>query len=402
MDTMKSDAGLVLAAQRGDKEAFAVLLGRHRPLLLALCRRALGDPVFSEDAAQEAALTAFLNLDRLRDADRFGPWLGGIGLNICRRLLRERSRDGWSWEALHGGRREPEIPDEAPGPEELAEAADIAARTRDAIAVLPPGQRAAVVLFYLSDLTYAETADLLGVEVSAVKARLHKARRSLHRQFSDMEAEMDERLNRRTLAKTAAALTGSTALGQGTTAPTGASEVGKVTDEQEVAALVAMRVADVRRKHGANGFPRAHVVVLEEIGGSRSVPIWVGEAEGTTTAMQLERAEVPRPPTIAFTASLLQAAGGQLREVRIDRLVDNVFYATAVIEGGEGTNTIDARPSDAINLALLTGVPIRVAPVILESAASPDHEADETTMGSSEIVAEVLASWESPSATSPA
>lgn len=393
MRDSESDITLVLAAQGGDKEAFAVLLGRHRPLLLALCRRALADPVLSEDAAQEATLTAFLNLDRLRRADRFGPWLGGIGLNVCRRLLRERSRDGWSWEAMQGGRREREMPGSEPGPEALVEATELAARTRDAIAVLPPGQRSAVILFYLSGLTHAETADLLGIEVGAVKTRLHKARRTLKQQLSDAEREeaMDERLTRRTLAKTAAALTGSAAIGHTAVAHGATNEVDTVTDEQGVTALVEVRVADVRRKQVATGYLRAHVVVLEEIGGTRRLPIWVGEAEGTATAMQLEQVEVPRPPTFTFTANLLQAAGGKLREVHIDRLVDSTFYATAVVEGPEGTRTIDARPSDAINLALLTGASIRVDPAILETESAAVAVPNELTEGPSEIVAEVMA-----------
>lgn len=401
MDMGQSDAELVLAAQAGDKEAFATLFGQHRPLLLALCRRALADPVQSEDAAQEAALVAFLNLDRLRQADRFGPWLGGIGLNICRRMIRERSRDGWSWEAVQGGRREPDLPDPVPGPEALAEAAELAERTRAAIAILPPGQRAAVVLFYLSDLTHAETAGLLGIEVGAVKTRLYKARRALQRQFPDMdmerEAEMDERLNRRTLTKTAVAISGSAALGDTAAAHGATTEVGEVTDVHGATALVEMRVADVRRKQAEHGMTSAHVVVLEEVAGTRTLPIWVGAPEGTAIAMHLEGVQMPRPVTIAFTASLLQAAGGQLREIHIDRLIDSTFYATAVVEGKDGISSIDARPSDAINLALLTGVPIRVDPAILESGpSSPDHAADETTVGPSEIVAEVMAGWHSP------
>lgn len=400
MDTRKSDAGLVLAAQRGDKEAFAVVFGRHRPLLLALCRRALADPVQSEDAAQEAALVAFLNLDRLQRADRFGPWLGGIGLNICRRMIRDRSRNGWSWEAALGGHQKPDLPDPEPGPEALAEAADLAERTRAAIAILPPGQRAAVVLFYLSDLTHAETADLLGIEVSAVKARLHKARRSLQRQFPDLEAEMDERLNRRTLTKTAVAISGSAALGDTAAAHGATTEVGEVTDAHGATALVEMRVADVRRKQAEHGMTSAHVVVLEQVAGTRTLPIWVGAPEGAAIAMHLEGVQMPRPLTIAFTASLLQAAGGQLREIHIDRLIDSTFYATAVVEGKDGISSIDARPSDAINLALLTGVPIRVEPAILESAASPDHAAEETTEGPSEIVAEAMAGWHSAVPTS--
>lgn len=398
MRTSESDTELVLAAQAGDKEAFALLLARHRPLLLALCRRALADPDLGEDAAQEAALTALLNLDRLRTADRFGPWLGGIGLNICRRLLRERARDGWSWETVHGGRQAHELWDSEPGPEALAEAADLAERTRDAIAILPPGQRAAVVLFYLSGLTHAETADLLGINVGAVKTRLHKARRSLKGQLSDAEREkaMDERLTRRTLAKAAATLTGSAALGHGATAHARTNEGENVKDEQGTTGLIAMRVADVRRKPAENGQSHNHIVLLEEVGAAgapRRLPIWVGEAEGTAVAMHLESVQMPRPLTVAFAANLLQAGGAKLREVRIDRLVEQTFYATAIVEGSEGTTTVDARPSDAINLALLVGAPIRVEAGILETEGRRMDTLNETTEGPAEIVAEVMASW---------
>ncbi len=87
MQVDDGDGALVRAAQTGDKGAFATLLARHWPLLLALCRRAVDDPMLAEDAAQEAALQSLLNLDRLRHPDRFGPWLGGIGLNVCRRWV---------------------------------------------------------------------------------------------------------------------------------------------------------------------------------------------------------------------------------------------------------------------------------------------------------------------------
>ncbi len=376
----ESDIELVMAAQAGDKEAFAALYTRHRPLLLALCRRALSDPVLSEDAVQEAAITALLSLDRLRIADRFDSWLAGIGLNICRRMLRDRMRDGPSWDAIQRGPWAPDVPDPEPGPEALAVAADLAQRTRNAIAILPPGQRAAVVHFYLSGLTHAETADLLGISVGAVKTRLHKARAALKQQHleSEREHEMDERLTRRTLAKTAAALGGSAALGHGAAA------------HAEATSMVAMHVIDVRRKQAENGLPASHVVVLEEIGGTRRLPIWVRATEGAAIAIHLEGAEVPRPLTGTFAAGLLAAAGAHLAEVRIDRLVDSVFYATAVVEGAGGTTTVDARPSDAISLALLTGASIRVAAAILDNGGAIAKALEDTTGGTAEIVAEAI------------
>jgi DNA-directed RNA polymerase specialized sigma24 family protein len=92
MGPYERDEDLVQAAKDGDREAFAILLTRHSPLLLGLCRRALRDDGLFEDAAQEAALHAFLSLDRLRRPERFGPWLVGIGLNICRRWQCQRAR----------------------------------------------------------------------------------------------------------------------------------------------------------------------------------------------------------------------------------------------------------------------------------------------------------------------
>jgi RNA polymerase sigma-70 factor (ECF subfamily) len=188
-----SDTTLARAAQGGDMGAFAVLLVRHRPVLLALCRRTLGDPTLAEDAAQEAALQALLNLERLQRGDRFGSWLAGIGLNVCRMWLRARARECWSWDALnrtieqrgHAGVEDAELGarvlrlvTEGGGrddPEARAALADLSARVRAAVDALPRGQRTAVRLFYLAGLSYRETATLLGIAEGTVRTRLHKA-----------------------------------------------------------------------------------------------------------------------------------------------------------------------------------------------------------------------------------
>jgi DNA-directed RNA polymerase specialized sigma24 family protein len=73
----------------------------------------------AEDAVQEASLHALLHIRRLRKRDRFGAWLAGIALNVCRGWLRERARKSWSWDAILGGQRVPGAVDWQPDPEEL-------------------------------------------------------------------------------------------------------------------------------------------------------------------------------------------------------------------------------------------------------------------------------------------
>jgi uncharacterized protein len=308
-----------------------------------------------------------LNLDRLRDPGRFGPWLGGIGLNLCRRHLRERSqplRADWSEDVLSGGRWAAEPVATGPDPQELAEEADLAGRVRQAVARLPTGQRTAVLLFYLSGLTYAETAAQLGIELNAVKTRLHKARGHLRDQLIDFWEETTIEM--------------------------------KTPQDQ----AVPVRVADVRRRPAEGDTPAQFIVILEEVGGERRLPIWMGQTEATAIALQLEKRQWTRPSTYAFTAGLLNAIGGRLREVTIAKLDDGkVFYAVAVVEGGRKMGTVDARPSDAINLALSTGAPIRVEPAVFAANAaiakndSADGHSLESTQGLRDIVAEVEALW---------
>jgi RNA polymerase sigma factor (sigma-70 family) len=322
------DAELVRLAREGDKEAFAALLARHRAMLVALCRRALGDDGLAEDAAQEAALQAMLGLDRLRQPERFGAWLGGIGVNVCRRWQRERARESWSLAAMTGGRS---VPDGTPA--EAAEAADAARRVRRAVRRLPAGQRAAVALFYLAGLAHREVAAALGIGVGAVKTRLHKGRAALRDELAAWWKEDG--------------MAAGTATGP-----------------------VAMRVREVRRRPAGGDDPAKTAILLDEEAGERRLCIWVGEFEATQIAFALEGTELPRPMAYQFMSALLEATGARLAEARVTRLDDGTFYAVAVVDGPGGRRELDARPSDALNLALLTGSPILVDPGVLEAVST--------------------------------
>lgn len=356
-----TDGSLVRAARAGDRRAFAALIDRHWPLLAGCCRRMLGAGAgdLAEEAAQESVLQAMLGLDRLREPDRFGPWLAGIGLNVCRQLLRQRAASSWSPEAAvdlaSAGR--------GSDPQELAEAAELAARVRRAVQALPAGQRQAVALCYLAGLTQREVAAALGIDVGAVKGRLHKARLALRRRLVRYE-EVD---------------------------------VAHVNADD----AVEVRVADVLRYRVEGDEPR-HVVVLQEVGGERRMRVWVGPFEATWLAVHLENVQLPRPGTYAFAAGLLEAAAGTLDEVRINRLTDEVFYAEARVTAAGRSHVVDARPSDALNLALLMGRPVRVERAVLDLASATADATGEPPEGAARIASDAFARMRRPAPPSPA
>jgi RNA polymerase sigma factor (sigma-70 family) len=354
--TALSDAALVEAAQLGDRTAFAELFDRHRPLLVALCRRVLGGSQAVEDVVQEAAMAALLGIPSLREPDRFGQWLAGIGLNISRRWFRASRSEAWSWQAVTGGGFVDRWNDPPLDPSEVVAERELARRVRDAVADLPPGQRDATLLFYFAGLTYREMAALLGVEVSAVKARLHKARAGLRRRLYSLWKE-------------------------------------DTMGEQR--GLIEMRTAEVLRLPAEGERPPEFVVVLEEVAGDRRLPIWVGQSEATWLALALEEVELPRPGPYAMVAGLLGSLGSRIREARIDRLAGATYYATLVAEREGTTASIDARPSDALNLAALTGSPVLAAEDILpgpgDASAAPEYARLERHLdeGTAEVTAAI-------------
>jgi RNA polymerase sigma factor (sigma-70 family) len=284
---------------------------------------------------QEAVIQAWLSLDKLRKPERFGPWLAGIALHVSYRWLRYRADRAWSLEALTGGRAVPESFDTTPGPVELAELHDVSRRVRRAVAELPRGQRSAIALFYLGDLSHAEIAEVLGIHPGAVKTRLHKARRQLRQALVDLwcEEQMQTQIE-----------------------------------------YADVDVEDVRAVAQSDPPGERSVVLLAQRGSDVLLPIWVGRFEGDAIAIGLVRAEARRPLTHAFAAQLLTAAGGQVREVRIERLVDETYYAQVVVKAQSVDKVVDARPSDAIALALETGAPIRVSHEVMQQAGLTRQE----------------------------
>ena len=302
-----TDRSLVTRARAGDSAAFATLLERHRGRLLRAC----GD----RDLAQDAALVAWLQLDRLRDPERFGAWLAGIGRMLRLRELRRREAGGETLTAT--GALPDAALDERDGPPARALAAERARELAAALSELPAGQRDAVVLFHLADLPQSAVARRLGTRPGAIRTRLHKARAALRARLTTQEGPM------------------------------------------------TARIADVLRTPAGR-----HAVVLAT--DDAELPIWIGAWEAEALAAGLEDVELPRPSVHALALSLVRAGGRRVSGVRITRLERDVFYAEIVLDDG---TAVDARPSDALVLAVAEAVPIEIDPVVLAAAAEgpPDE-----------------------------
>jgi len=339
-----ADAELVALARSGDKSAFGQLIERYQQMVKRIALGMIANEDIARELAQEAILQAYLSLDHLRDNTRFKSWLYGITLNICKSYIREQKIDPYSLEALMGGMRCDLIDLSTCSinrhstvtldPEEVAEQRELHRLVLNAVQTLSPKERAATLLFYYEQLSLQEIAAILEISVVAVKGRLHRARKQLREQLSAVYADLRD-------VQYAA------------------------SSEQRRKTMIKVNIVDVINLIGQQGQSRCTVVLLDEPG-RRAVPIWIGQSEGVTISMILHKNPMPRPMTINFTASILAATGSALEEVRIETLKDDVFYAVAKIRSGNTTQELDARPSDALALALLMDSPVYIAEEVLE------------------------------------
>lgn len=157
--------------------------------------------------------------------------------------------------------------------------------------------------------------------------------------------------------------------------------------------LLDVDVIDVRREPAAVRGAANHVVVLRERGGNRVLPIFIAEPEGRAMAASLTGLETPRPMTYQLATNLVRALSGSVAEVRVVRLAETTYFAEVVLNGPKGPAIVDARPSDAINLALITSAPIRVeADVMGQFATTPEpFNPEEYPDGAQDIRAEIEA-----------
>jgi bifunctional DNase/RNase len=110
------------------------------------------------------------------------------------------------------------------------------------------------------------------------------------------------------------------------------------------------------------------IVVLKDVGSDTVMPIWVGIFEANAIAIEIEKVAAPRPMTHDLARNLMRHMNGELEKIVITELRDDTFFAMLWIRQGSELMTLDARPSDAIALALRADCPIYVSEQVMQSA----------------------------------
>ena len=132
---------------------------------------------------------------------------------------------------------------------------------------------------------------------------------------------------------------------------------------------------------GLDSSTQSYVVILQEKEGQRLLPIWIGQPEAESIAMQMHNVKRPRPLTHDLCKSLIVGLGGALEKVHISRVEKNTYYAELHIAKNGSVVQVDARPSDSIAIALRLASPIYASDSLLsdvqveESAETPDFGA---------------------------
>ena len=166
---------------QGRTRSFEEVVEQYTDFLYTLAYRILGNPTDAEDAVQEAFLAAYRNWERFRGEAQVSTWLYRICVNACLMRLRKEKRARYltatgydetsiiSWE----------------GPERAALNSELRERLEEGLQLLPPQLRAAVVLRDVQGFSNEEAAELLGVTVSSLKARLHRGRVLLRQHLAE-------------------------------------------------------------------------------------------------------------------------------------------------------------------------------------------------------------------------
>jgi RNA polymerase sigma-70 factor (ECF subfamily) len=177
IDTLRAadDRTLIAAFLGGHRDAFDVIVERHRKRIYQLCYRFLGNHEDAADLTQDVFVRAFKGLHSFKGDSALGTWLYRVGVNVCLNRVALKTPKLETIEPEH------HVDQRDPDAHELVARGERAIVVRRAIAKLPPKQRATLVLRIYQEMSHEEIATVLGSSVGAVKANFFHALGNLKR-----------------------------------------------------------------------------------------------------------------------------------------------------------------------------------------------------------------------------
>jgi RNA polymerase sigma-70 factor (ECF subfamily) len=178
--------GFLVAAKRGDPAAFEILCKQSASTVFHIARRMMRSKEDAEDVMQESFQLAFIHLKSFKGGSRFSTWLSRIAINASLMKLRRKShsRDVSLDESEQPSFRL-EVEDQGPDPEQLYAHKERQRMLSEAMNELAPGMRKAIELRELGERSTEETAQIMGISVSAVKARVFHGKKKLRERLKD-------------------------------------------------------------------------------------------------------------------------------------------------------------------------------------------------------------------------
>ena len=177
-----AESGLVAAARDGDQQAFGALVDRYSGVVRRVARSILENGFDADDAAQDAFLLAWRNLDRFDTGRPFRPWLMRIAVNAATDLYRRRK-------VRHAGALPEALEDRAAGPDRETDRSLLRQRLAEALSELSERQRVAVTMFDAEGYSHADIAEIMDVPVGTVRSLVFHARRALRKALAPYRGE---------------------------------------------------------------------------------------------------------------------------------------------------------------------------------------------------------------------
>ena len=179
----RSDEELLEAARAGDDEALEALLARHEKKVFRFGLRMCGNEDDARDVLQETLLAAFKGVRQFRGEAQLSTWLYQVARSFCTKTRRRGAGEPARHEALEGAAARA-VSAPVSGPDERAHAREMARVLQEALLALPESQREVVLLRDVEGLSAEEAARVVGIEVPALKSRLHRARLGLQERIA--------------------------------------------------------------------------------------------------------------------------------------------------------------------------------------------------------------------------